>query len=261
MEVFWWLGAQFAVSFHYERFQGGQFGLGSSEPRRLPARKSELPLEFPVRIHQTAGPILYSVTEGLGSESVKLLLPDDFQPAEPVRLELSTPFGTIEIWGEVTCAKSRTIAGRRVQETRLAFGKYVGESRSILHSILGHHDSKVLAGVNRSIPRRRVSKTRRPMALVAGTTAAAAAVAAGCVLYFQQERALLARAYAGHKVSPAQVEQLSQVAGTLDSSGMVDEERLLQLRKVMVDLDRDDDVSKIDDFVAAITPNSIEGAC
>jgi cellulose synthase/poly-beta-1,6-N-acetylglucosamine synthase-like glycosyltransferase/tetratricopeptide (TPR) repeat protein len=259
LEVLWWLGAQFAVSFHYERFQGGQFGLGSAAPRRLPTRTNELPFEFPVRVHHGAEEPVYAVTECLSTESVVLLMPDGFQPTDLVRLEFSTPFGKLEAWAEITCAKSRTIAGERVQETRLALRKFCGESRSLLHSVLGHHDSKALAGVIRSIPRRRVVKTKRPMALVVGTTGAAAAVAAGCVLYFQQEQALLARAYAGRKVSPLQVEQLSQAANALESLGTTDEERLLQLRKVMVDLDRVEDVAKIDDYVSSMTPKTLEG--
>ena len=97
------------------------------------------------------------------------------------------------------------------------------------------------------------------MSMVVGTTGVVATVAAVCVLYFEQDRSLLARAFAGLKVTDGQIEQLSLAADNLEAHGSTDELRLLQLRKVMDDLGRDEEVDKIDNYVAEITPQTLEG--
>ena len=40
LAMLWWLGAQYAVGLHYERFTGGQFGLGAMESVSFPAART-----------------------------------------------------------------------------------------------------------------------------------------------------------------------------------------------------------------------------
>ena len=259
LAMLWWLGAQYAVSFRYERFHGGQFGLGSAAPRRLPVRHDEANFEFPVRVHYGENKTVCTVTEGISHETAMVLLPENMPTGEKLRLEMQTPFGLVEVWAEVMESKARKIAGFQVQEARLRFGRFVSESRSILHSILGHSDSKALAGVIRAVPRRRPAKSRRPAAMVAGATGLAASIAIGGVMYFDKDQAILARAFSGRTVTDDQVDRLSTLAKTLELQGKPSELRLLQLRKVMVDRGRTNDIKEIDNYVAKTRPTTGEG--
>jgi len=259
LAMLWWLGAQFAVSFRYERFHGGQFGLGSAAARRLPEDESELPLEFPVKLQYGAKATVCTVTESVNSETLLLLLPEGLPATESVSLEMATPFGNVEATGAVVESKARTIAGYRVEETRLRLQRFKGESRSILHSVLGHHDSKALAGVIRSVPRRRLGKSHRPAAMVTVATGIAASIAITGVMFFNHEDAVLASAFAGRSMSENHVKLLSDIAHRLDLDSKPSELRLLQLRKVMVDLGRTEDIAQIDDYVARTKPTTGEG--
>ncbi len=259
LEGLWWLGAQFAVSLHYEKFRGGQFGLGPATLRQLPDHPDELPFEFPLRLRLGDGRTVCGVTVTLGAETFKILLPSDFPCDEPTQLELMTPFGPLEGSCEVIEDKSRVVAGLAVKEGRFRFKRFAGESRSLLHSNLGHAGSKELATVVRSAPRRRPADSLRPVALVAGTTGTAAIIAIGCVIHFQQEKATLAAAHAGHTITEVQVENLSELAHNLASEPNLDEWRVLQLRKVMLDMERSDEVAAIDNFFVDKTPTSWDG--
>ena len=113
LDALWWMGAEFAVGLHYERFSGGQFGLGSVESRKLPVRNDEWMFELPVTFDLDDGRTVVAVTEAIGPETMTLLLSEDedISSQGPIELKLGTPFGSVDASVEVVKSKSRTLAG------------------------------------------------------------------------------------------------------------------------------------------------------
>jgi len=259
LDMLWWMGAQFAVGLNYERFAGGQFGLGSIEARKLPARKGELAFELPVRLDLGDFGPLDAVTEAIGPESLSLLLPEGHALTKPIRLEMATPFGDVNALADVAESKSRVLAGCDVREVRLRFKELTSDSRATLRATLSQHRSKELAPVIRSTPQRRPAESLRPIALVMGTTAVSAAVVLSCVLIFQQDEIALASAEAGHRVSAKQMDRLDQMVARVCDESVLDEALALRLRSIMVTHRKDTDVAEIDDAFVNHNPQTVEG--
>jgi cellulose synthase/poly-beta-1,6-N-acetylglucosamine synthase-like glycosyltransferase/tetratricopeptide (TPR) repeat protein len=259
LDALWWMGAQFAVSLHYERFSGGQFGLGSIEARKLPARKDEGVFELPVTLKLDDKRTVAAVTETIGPETMMLLLSEDISSQGPIQLKLGTPFGSLEACAEAVDSKSRTLAGRIVRETRFRFRHMSPSARATLQATLGQHDSKVLGPVIRSTPQRRPPESLRPAALVMGTTALAASLVVSWVLLFEQDDVALARAEAGRYITLGQIARLVEMAGHVQLGDTGEEARALRLRAVMVALNRPADVAEIDEAFANSNPQTLEG--
>jgi len=259
LDALWWMGAQFAVGLHYERFTGGQFGLGSAETRKLPQHRDEWPLELPVTLWRDERQTAVAVTEAIGHETMTLLLASEIATAQPLRLEMATPYGDIAARAELVETKSRTVAGRTVQEARFSFATLNDESRDALRATLDTRGAKELAAVVRSMPQRRPPESLRPAAIVMGTTAAAAAIVISFVLFFRQDDVAIARAEAGRFITQGQVDRLQHMVHRVHEGLDNDEAHILRLRAAMATLGREADVAKIDEAVANSNPQTIEG--
>ncbi len=259
LDTLWWMGAQFAVGLHYERFSGGQFGLGSVESRKLPARDDEWMFELPVTFELDENPEVVAVTEGIGPETMTLLLSEDVSPQGPIQLKLGTPFGSLDACVEAVESKARRLAGCVVRETRFRFRQMSPAARATLQATLGQHNSKVLGPVIRSTPQRRPAESLRPAALVMGTTAIAASLVISWVLLFEQDDVALARAEAGRYITQGQVARLVEMARRVRLGDAGEEARALRLRSVMVALNRPTDVAEIDEAFARSNPHTLEG--
>ena len=122
LDTLWWMGAQFAVGLHYERFSGGQFGLGSVEARKLPACKTESAFELPVTLTFSEKQTVVAVTESIGPETMTLLLPEESRAARSdssENWELRSDPSMLR--SSIVESKSRTLAGCTVRETRFRF--------------------------------------------------------------------------------------------------------------------------------------------
>ncbi len=261
LDALWWMGAQFAVGLHYERFTGGQFGLGSVKTLKLTSHKDEWALELPVTFMFEENRTVVAVSETIGRDTMTVLLSNDISTARPIRLEMATPFGCVGAWAELVDSKSRTVAGSTVQEARFRFGDLSAESRAALQATLETRGSKELASVVRSMPQRRPPESLRPAAVVMGTTAIAAALVVSCVLFFKQDDVALARAEAGRHVTQSQLDRLAEMVRRVNFGTDADEARVLRLRAVMLSLGRKADVTSIDEALANSDPQTIEGQC
>jgi cellulose synthase/poly-beta-1,6-N-acetylglucosamine synthase-like glycosyltransferase/tetratricopeptide (TPR) repeat protein len=259
LDTLWWMGAQFAVGLHYERFSGGQFGLGSVEARKLPACKTESAFELPVTLTFSEKQTVVAVTESIGPETMTLLLPEASAPQGPIQVKLGTPFGSVDASVDIVESKSRTLAGCTVRETRFRFRQVSPGASATLDATLGQRDSKVLGPVIRSTPQRRPPESLRPAALVMATTAIAASLVVSWVLLFEQDDVALARAEAGRYLTQGQVARLVEMAGRVHLGDSEEEARALRLRAVMVALDRPAEVTEIDEAFANSTPSTLEG--
>jgi len=259
LDALWWIGAQFAVGLQYERFTGGQFGLASMESRKLSRDKDERSLELPVTFMLEQNQTVVAVTKALGRDSMTVLLSNDIATAKPIRLEIATPFGSVNAWSELTDSMSRTVAGCPVQEARFHFRDLSAESRAVLQATLETRGSKELASVMRSMPQRRPPESLRPAAIVMGTTGIAAAIVISCVLFFKQDDVAIARAEAGRYVTQGQRDRLAEMVRQVHIGADTDEAHVLRLRAAMVALGREAEVARIDEAFANSDPQTIEG--
>jgi len=259
LDVLWWMGAQFAVGLNYERFAGGQFGLGAIESRKLPTCKDEFAFELPVRLNFGGGETIDAVTETIGPESMTVLLPECDSAAKPLRIEMATPYGAVEAVAEAVESKTRALAGCQVRDTRYQFQRLSADACATLQATLGQHRSKELAAVIRSTPQRRPPESLRPAALVMSTTGIAAAVVLSCVLLFEQDDVVLARAEAGRRISASQMVRLDEMVVRACGGPELNESLALRLRNVMSALGQTDEVTEIDDAFANGNPRTIEG--
>ena len=259
LDALWWMGAQFAVGLHYERFSGGQFGLGPVAPRKLPKRLDEWKFELPVAFRLDDGRTVVAATETLGADTMTVLMSDALSTAKPIRLELATPFGRVVAWAELVDTRSRTVAGRSVQEARFRFCEIEADSRAVLEATLDQRGSKKLAPVIHSMPQRRPPESLRTAGIVMGTTGIAAAIVIGCVLFFKLDDVAIARAEAGRYLTQGQLDRLAEMVRHVHMETEADEARVLRLRSAMVALDREADVQRIDEAIADSDPKGIEG--
>jgi len=260
LDTIWWIGAQYAVGLHYERFTGGQFGLGTMTARKLQAEKDELPFDLPFTLGVDGGSTaIAGVTEKIGPQTIVALLPKGVPAGTLCPLELTTPFGRITSLVEVVDVKSRSIAGSVVDEARLSYRKFANESRSTLQTLLAEHGSKELATVIRCRPQERPVESLRAAALIMGTSGvAAAAVVVGAFLLQQDERAL-ARAWSGREMNEGQIAHLEHLMTHVLATSKLDEPLALRLRSVMTRLHKDDDVATIDDTFTKRSPHTFDG--
>jgi cellulose synthase/poly-beta-1,6-N-acetylglucosamine synthase-like glycosyltransferase/tetratricopeptide (TPR) repeat protein len=259
LDTLWWMGAQFAVGLHYERFTGGQFGLGPVAPRKLAKRSDEWKFELPVTFLLEGDRTAVAVTETLGADTMTVLTSDALSTAQPIRLELATPFGRVDTEAELIDSRSRVVAGRNVQEARFRFRELSTASRAVLSATLGQRSSKKLAPVIHSMPQRRPPESLRSAGIVMGTTGIAAAIVVSCVLSFKMDDVALARAEAGRYLTQGLRDRLAEMVRHVHMETEADEVHASRLRAAMVAMGRGEDVRRIDEGIAESNPNGLEG--
>lgn len=252
----WWMGAQFAVGLHYERFSGGQFGLAPVD--RLPKRSDEWQFELPVSLWLNDDHTAEAVTRTLGAKTMTVLMPDTSVTTQPARIDLETPFGRVDTWAELVDLRLRTVAGYYVQEARYRFRHLSPESNFVLQATLRQRHSKTLTPMLHSLPNRRPPESLRRTGLVMGTTGIAAAAVLLVVVLFNRDDVALTRAELGFMTDRLH-DRLVEMTHRVKLETEADEARLWRLREVMTDLEHQAEVQRIDEAIATSNPKGVEG--
>src|SRR6185437_4780327 len=171
----------------------------------------------------------------------------------------ASPFGTTKGWARVVESEPRQIAGQDVFETRFRYERFADDSRPRLQSTLGRHSSTTLASVVRLSPARRPTGFRRAATLVAGTTIVVAILVFVGVSVAERDEAAMARIEAGHPVSRQQLDRLADLVHWASTARTVDEGLLVRLRGAMMRLERKADVATLDQVIAGIDPQTLDG--
>ena len=167
---------------------------------------------------------------------------------------MATPRG-----GAVVESERRKIAGQLVYETRFHYERYADESRQYLQSTMGDIprqtcpawcDSARPAGRAAIVERQHLWPALRPWQRRWFSPE---------FRFVERDEAAMARIEAGHPVTPEQVDRLAGMVRSVSKATSVDEGELVRLRGAMMRLDRKRDVATLDEVIARIIPQTLDG--
>jgi cellulose synthase/poly-beta-1,6-N-acetylglucosamine synthase-like glycosyltransferase/tetratricopeptide (TPR) repeat protein len=247
--VIWRLCSDYAVARMYDKFESRKRkNDGNSIETRIgsgpfASKRMNLPIHL-----QDGDRTWASITEGLTSAGCVALLDRSPQVGQSLKVSFSTPVG--HLTGEATVVSSHPVllGATALEYTELEFGRFDGESRSLLLSICSAKNEETVSNVITLQPREKELQNLRPALLTGTVSALAASVAIAMALGGNQDEWLLAQSKGLVIATNTSRNRLNQLADEAIANPKVDENRIIQLRDIFRHLGDEEGLAKLDRF-------------